>query len=53
MNPTKRAISSEDQLDRARYILRSLGVRAAAHYMRARGWSIEAALFWLVGAELR
>jgi hypothetical protein len=39
----------QKQLMRARAIRRSLGVYTAARYMELRGWSIEAALFVLVG----
>lgn len=48
MNPTSKAITRADQLDRARIIQRSLGTLMAARYMRVRDWSIEAALYWLV-----
>ena len=47
MNPTRRAVSKLDQIERAEYIRRSLGVRSAAGYLRDRGWSIDAAL-WLL-----
>ena len=47
MNPAHRAVSKLDQIERAEYIRRSLGVRSAAGYLRKRGWSIDAAL-WLL-----
>lgn len=52
MNPAKKAITYMDQLARAAMIKRTLGVRAAAGYMRRQGWSIEAALYWLVGTSV-
>lgn len=47
MNPKNRAMTMMEQLERALYIRASLGVRSAAGYMKARGWSLEAALWWL------
>lgn len=38
-----------NELDRARRINRTLGARAAAGFMRKRGWSFESALFVLLG----
>lgn len=46
VNATKRGIT---QIERARIIKRTLGVAVAARYMALRGWSIESALFTLVG----
>jgi len=51
LNPIKKAEGRYQELDRAIYIKRSLGVRTAAHYMKRRGWSMESALFWLTGRE--
>lgn len=38
------------QIERARVIKRTLGVRVAARYMAVRGWSVESAVFVLTGA---
>lgn len=38
------------QMERARIIKRTLGVKVAARYMAIRGWSVEAAVFTLCGA---
>lgn len=35
------------QIERAHIIKRTLGTIVAARYMKARGWSLEAALFYL------
>lgn len=43
---TKRGVT---QIERARIIKRTLGTVVAARYMKARGWSIEAALSILAG----
>lgn len=40
-------------LDRAKRIARTLGTRFAAGYMRNRGWSIESALYTLLGIAAR
>ena len=40
----------QKELDRAKIIRKSLGVKVAARYMFLRGWSIEAALYTLTGA---
>ena len=40
-------------LDRAKRIARTLGIRPAAGFMRNRGWSIESALYVLLGAAYR
>ncbi len=45
-NKTKNGIT---EIERARIILRSLGAKAAAFYLKKRGWSIEATLFNLLG----
>jgi len=37
------------QPERARIIKRTLGVKVAAKYLKNRGWSIESALFILLG----
>lgn len=44
MNAIKRGVT---QIERARIIKRTLGTVVAARYMKARGWSIEAALWVL------
>lgn len=51
MNPAKPATTRLEQIDRARMIRRTLGVKAAAGYLRRNAWSIEAALLILCGAE--
>lgn len=38
------------QIEQARSIKKSLGTGVAARYLKARGWSLEASLFILVGA---
>lgn len=40
-------------LDRAKRIARTLGIRPAAGFMRNRGWSIESALYTLLGIAAR
>jgi hypothetical protein len=40
-------------IDRARRIHRTLGIRPAAGFMRNRGWSIESALYVLLGIASR
>lgn len=40
---------ASNQIDRARAIRRSLGIKVAARYLRKRGWSLEAALYILLG----
>jgi hypothetical protein len=40
-------------LDRAKRIARTLGIRPAAGFMRNRGWSIESALYVLLGIASR
>lgn len=42
-------ISKGQEIEKAKFLARTLGVRAAAGYMRKRGWSLEAALFTLLG----
>lgn len=37
------------QSERARIIKRTLGVKVAAKYLKKRGWSIDAALFIILG----
>ena len=49
MNPSKRANGPQEQLIRAKLIRGTFGTRAAAKYLRSRGWSIEAAMLHLVG----
>jgi hypothetical protein len=49
MNPNKRALSRIDQLVRARLIGQTLGTYTAARYMYRRGFSLEAALYVLLG----
>lgn len=41
------------QLKRARHIKRTLGARYAAGYLRKRGWSLEGALWVLLGMAVR
>lgn len=50
MNPAKPATTRLEQIDRARMISRTLGVRAAAGYLKRNSWTIEAALLILVGS---
>ncbi len=50
MNPAKPATTRLEQIDRARMIRRTLGVRAAAGYLKRNAWTIEAALLILVGS---
>ncbi len=38
------------ELTQARSIKKSLGIVVAAKYMKSRGWSVEAACAWLLGA---
>ena len=38
------------ELGKAKFLMRTLGVRCAAGYMRNRGWSIESALYNLLRA---
>jgi hypothetical protein len=38
------------QIERARIISRSLGITAAAKYLKCRGWSVEAACVVILGA---
>jgi hypothetical protein len=38
------------QPERAHIIARSLGIKAAAKYLKCRGWSVEAACVILLGA---
>jgi hypothetical protein len=38
------------QIERARIIARSLGIKAAAKYLKCRGWSVEAACVITLGA---
>ena len=40
-------------LDRAKRIASTLGIRPAAGFMRNRGWSLESALYILCGAAAR
>lgn len=49
--PHRRAITQNHQLDRALYIRRSIGMRAAAGYMWRMQWSLEAALLLLCGTQ--
>jgi hypothetical protein len=51
MNPSHRAVSKLDQIERAEYIRRSLGVRSAAGYLKRNRWTLEAALLILVGEK--
>lgn len=44
---------SPDQIKRARVIKRTLGARVAARYLALRGWSLEAALWIILGTEVR
>lgn len=38
-----------EQIKKAKNLKKTLGTRAAAGYLRNRGWSLEAALFIIVG----
>lgn len=40
-------MSQSDQAAFARFLLRTIGARSAAGYLRKRGWSLESALFAL------
>ena len=51
MNPATKAVSRLDQIDRARMIARTLGVRAAAGYLKRNAWTIEAAFLILIGEK--
>ena len=42
-------VNKVTQIERARIIKRTLGVKVAARYLKARNWSIEATLFILTG----
>ena len=46
-------MEKQKQINRARVIGASLGTRVAARYMYLRGWSLEAALYVLLGREIR
>lgn len=46
MNAIKNNVT---QIERARIIQRTLGVKVAAKYLKHRGWSIDAASFILFG----
>jgi hypothetical protein len=37
------------QIKKARQLIKQLGVKCAAGYLRNRGWSVEAAVFILCG----
>lgn len=41
------------QLHNAKVLQQQVGYWAAANYMRGLGWSVEAALWWLLGVEAR
>ena len=45
LNQIKRNVT---QVERARIIKRTLGFNVAIRYMKARGWSPEAVVFYLV-----
>lgn len=51
LNPARKAINPPQQLLRATMIRNTLGMRAAAAYMRKHGWSLSGALFHLCGAR--
>lgn len=42
-------MAKQAQLIKAKFIQRTLGNRVAAGYMRNRGWSVEAAIWVLLG----
>jgi hypothetical protein len=42
--------AGKSQPERARIIARSLGIKAAAKYLKCRGWSVEAACVITLGA---
>ncbi len=42
-----------NQLQKAKHIARTLGMKCAAAYMRNRGWSLEAACWTLLRKESR
>lgn len=50
MNHNMQLVQGRSQIEKARQINRTLGTQTAARYMAKRGWSIEAALFVLLGA---
>lgn len=45
--------TSTNQIDKAKKLMGQLGTRAAAGYLRNRGWSIEATLWILLGVSAR
>ncbi len=49
-NKTKNNIT---EIERARIILRTLGVKVAARYLAVRNWTLDAALFVLFGVGQR
>jgi hypothetical protein len=44
-------MTKQKELSKAVHIKRTLGIRAAAGYMRNRGWSCEAAVWVLLGFD--
>jgi hypothetical protein len=46
-------IDKQKEIVRAVTIRKSLGTRVAARYLALRGWSIEAALYVLLGKGIR
>lgn len=53
LNPSKRAETPDQMLDRATMIRRTLGVRNAAAYMRSRGFTLQGALWHLLRTSER
>ena len=49
MNPATKAVSRAQQIERTTMIRRTLGVRAAAGYLRRHEWTLDKALFILLG----
>jgi hypothetical protein len=47
------AAQGRTQIEKARQIMGSLGVRYAAGYLRNRGWSLDGALFVLLATSQR
>jgi hypothetical protein len=42
-------IQGKSQFEKARQIMRTLGIKTAARYMSIRGYSVECAMFELLG----
>lgn len=50
MNRDYKAAQGRTQIERARQIKATLGLVTAARYLAKRNWSVEAAVFILLGA---